>query len=278
MTVFTSTRLCTSNPEVVKLVADYIKTVFRKRPGLNGFSISANDDRRFCECDKCRAIDVWAGARKHENDDFDKLTMETSEVRKDIANQDFPSVSITDRMFLFANQVAELVTQEFPDKLLMMFVYSQYRDPPKRVKLNPNVLPTFCARSWAHVSETVREKDMSLLRGFGAFTEKLGIYDYFVNGANGSIPRGFGRIVSRSLREYYDLGCRYFATQAGFDFASNGFVLLPLHHDAFGIDTKMWKMSLMTIVLQLLDRLRLSCRNISWLLWTVGKKLKLDIN
>ena len=126
-------------------------------------------------------------------------------------------------MLRFANQVAEEVTKEFPDKLLLFLIYSQYRTPPKRVKLHPNVIAQFCTMTWSHVSDDVHHKEVAMLEGLQGFTEKRGIYDYFVNGANGALPRGFARTFHRSLGRYYDAGCRYFATQSGLDFATGGF-------------------------------------------------------
>jgi hypothetical protein len=213
-------QLCTSNPDVVKRIADSIKAQFRARPELDGFSIAPNDGHGFCECEQCREVDAWANAGEHQEDVFDAETAEgTTELDKGRSGKP----ALTDRMLRFANAVAEQVAEEFPDKLLLTLIYSVYRTPPRRVKLHPNVIAQFCTMTWAQVSEPVREKEIEMLAGIQDFTERRGIYDYFVNGVNGSMPRGFARTLHRSVREYYALGCRHFATQAGFDFALGGF-------------------------------------------------------
>jgi hypothetical protein len=119
--------------------------------------------------------------------------------------------------------VAEKVGKRYPDKLLLFLAYSQYRTPPKRMKLHKNIIVQFCVSSYMHGKKSIKEEDMNLLGKFKSCSSRLGIYDYFINGANGTIPRGFSRIVSSSIKEYHKIGCTYFATQAGMDFAQNGF-------------------------------------------------------
>jgi len=207
---------CTSNPEVIKLTADYLIAQFNARPELDGFSFAVNDGHGFCECENCLAIDEWAGAGVHEADELDKVTAD-----------DIPfaskGASLTDRMLKFANDVAERVDKVHPDKLLLILIYSLYRTPPKRVKLHEKVIAQFCTASWAHAKESIHEHDIKTLRGVAEFTGRQGIYDYFINGANGTFPRGIARVAHANQQDFYDCGCRYFATQAGLDFAVNGF-------------------------------------------------------
>ena len=207
---------CTSNPEVVALTADHLIAQFDARPELDGFSLAVNDGFGFCECENCRAIDDWAGAETHEAAALDEATAD-----------DIPFAatgkSLTDRMLLFANQVAERIAKTHPDKLLLVLIYSVYRNPPRRVRLHHNVIAQFATASWSHVNPSVHEREMQTLRGLTEFTGKQGIYDYFINGVNGTLPRGFARVFHQCLRAYYDAGCRYFATQASLDFGTGGF-------------------------------------------------------
>ncbi len=100
-----------------------------------------------------------------------------------------------------------------------MLVYSVYRQsPPRSVRLHPNVIAQFCAMSFPYWRDTrIAAEDRRLLAQLGDAAEQRGIYDYFVNGANGSLLRGFARILCRNLKDYYQLGCRYFgAVRPGF--------------------------------------------------------------
>jgi len=209
---------CTTNPAVIRHTADYIKAQFRARPGLDGFSLAVNDGLGFCECESCKALDAWAGAGQRQDSAFDALTREDGGVPGASPGH----VAITDRMLRFANDVAALVTEEFPNKLLLVLIYSVYRTPPRRVKLAPNVIAQFCTMTWSHAAPALRDRELEVLEALCARTDTRGVYDYFVNGANGSMPRGFARVFWRSAQRYHALGCRYFATQAGLDFALGG--------------------------------------------------------
>ncbi len=210
---------CTSNPDVVELTAKSVMEQFRMRPELDGFSISLNDGSRFCECERCRALDAGGAG----SDGDARLDARTEEHRAPgTAGGNFTPV--TDRMLHFANQVAGRVAVEFPKKLLLFLIYSHYRRPPRRVKLHPNVIAQFCTMTWAHTDPAVHRAEMDTLRQFAPVASRRGIYDYFVNGTNGALPRGFARPLLRSLRAYHEAGCRYFTAQCGLDFASNGFL------------------------------------------------------
>jgi len=207
---------CTSNPEVVALTADYLIAQFDARQDLDGFSLAVNDGFGFCECDDCRAIDDWAGAGTHEDSALDEATADGIPFAA-------PGKSLTDRMLLFANQVAERVEKSYPDKMLLVLIYSVYRNPPRRVRLHRNVIGQFATASWSHVDSALHQRELQTLRGLTGFTDKQGIYDYFINGVNGTLPRGFARVFHRCLRAYHDAGCRYFTTQASLDFGTGGF-------------------------------------------------------
>lgn len=204
-------QLCTSNPSVVELVADYAIALFDREPELDGFSISANDGSGFCECANCRALDgASSGA---EDGAFQEVTADGEDQACRLRNE---------RLAVFANAVAERVAEQHPERLLLLLIYSSHRQPP-RTKLHPNVLAQFCVTTWSHHQSTSREHDLGLISALADRTSHLGFYDYFVNGANGSLPRGFWRTWLASAKQYHALGGRYFATQCGMDFALGGF-------------------------------------------------------
>ena len=93
------TQLCTSNPEVIALVAESIAAIHRVDPSKIWFGIGPNDGGGFCECDACRALDTG---------DWDPFSND---------------ISITDRFLTFANAVAELVHEEYPEIKFGFYVY-----------------------------------------------------------------------------------------------------------------------------------------------------------
>jgi hypothetical protein len=161
-------------------------------------------------------------AATHRTGAFDAVTQEKAGGA--LSGKEPAMVSITDRMFRFANDVAARVASRQPEKLLLFLVYGPYRNPPRSVRLAPNVMAQFCTMTWSHADSRTRSREMANLAAVAEAADELGIYDYFVNGKNGTFPRGFARVMARSLREFHELGCRHFATQAGTDFATNGFV------------------------------------------------------
>ena len=110
---------CVSNLRVAEIMADSIKQFFRNHPDSFAFNLCVNDGRGDCTCEKCRALDA-PGA--------------------DPAN----GIGLCDRYIKFDNKVAELVAQEFPDKLLTFIAYLAMQYPPTTVRLHRMLVPVLC--------------------------------------------------------------------------------------------------------------------------------------
>ncbi|MFP3904029.1 MAG: DUF4838 domain-containing protein, partial [Armatimonadota bacterium] len=54
----TRTQLCTTNPEVIDIVAEKISALFDEYPDLEFFGLGQADGTAFCECDRCTALDT----------------------------------------------------------------------------------------------------------------------------------------------------------------------------------------------------------------------------
>ncbi len=109
------TQLCTSNPDVIKLVAAAIEQYLRAHPDNQWIGIGPNDGGGFCQCERCRALDTG---------DWDPYSGE---------------VSISDRFLTFANAVARLVHEQFPDAKFAYYIYHNYMRPPLKVKPDPSI-------------------------------------------------------------------------------------------------------------------------------------------
>jgi hypothetical protein len=111
-------RLCKSNPALWDEIARVKIEEFRADPELLTASICPNDGgaNQFCVCEACRALDP-AG---------------------------LDSESLSDRVFTFYNEIAIRVARERPDRSLVAYAYSVYRDPPVRMQaLSPNLIIGF---------------------------------------------------------------------------------------------------------------------------------------
>jgi hypothetical protein len=111
-------QLCLSNPDVVQLAVDAAIARFDSRPDQLGYSVSSNDCKGWCCCDKCKAMD-----------------------------SPDPKVAHAWRVLRFANEVAEAVAKKYPDKKLTYVAeYMNLPGPPVGLKAHPMVLPVIVNR------------------------------------------------------------------------------------------------------------------------------------
>ena len=108
-------QLCTSNPEVLRVFCENILAQYRGNPP-DVIPIGPNDGRGFCECDACRALDAG---------DWDPH---------------YNQVSVTDRMIVFFNQVAQRIGKEFPGTKYSFYIYVTHRRPPLKARPDPRLV------------------------------------------------------------------------------------------------------------------------------------------
>ncbi|QHT67266.1 DUF4838 domain-containing protein [Rhodocytophaga rosea] len=104
------TQLCLTNSKVLELTIQNLRKKVAQNPAATYWSVSQNDNRNYCTCDQCRAIDEREGS---------------------------PSGSIIH----FVNQVAE----QFPDKIISTLAYEYGRKAPKHLKPHENVNIMLCS-------------------------------------------------------------------------------------------------------------------------------------
>jgi len=106
-------KLCTTDPGLVRAYGDATIAYFDRNPGATCYSLSPSDSAGYCECKKCSAL--------YETD----------------PNGDR---SVTPAILTFYNDVARLVAEKHPEKLLAGYVYAAYVFPPRKpIPLEPNV-------------------------------------------------------------------------------------------------------------------------------------------
>lgn len=148
-------QLCLSNPDVLKIMKQRVLETIRNDPGHMVYSVSQNDWRNPCQCDKCQKI-----VKKYGNKESGILIW-------------------------FVNQVAEAVEKEFPDKFIGTLAYQYTRSVPENIKPRNNVVIRLCPieACVAHPLEscTHNESFMSDMKGWSAISPHLYIWDYVVN-------------------------------------------------------------------------------------------------
>ncbi len=156
-------QLCTTHPEVIRIATGRVLEYFEKNPQARTFSLSPNDYGRFCECERCRALDRQLGV-----DPF------------------APGGQFTDRLVVFFNQIAEEVAKRYPDKILCFYAYLTHTEPPRKVKPHPMLMPVICHTPWefchahpitANCAPCTRFRQIVL--GWRQMCPRVGIYDYY---------------------------------------------------------------------------------------------------
>lgn len=108
-------QMCYSNKDLQKFVAEQCIDFFESNPDYVGISVGQEDgagaDANWCECASCKAY----------------------------------ASNPTETIMRFANDIAELVAPEYPDKTFMFYAYYDTFDPPStNIKPHPNVMVMFC--------------------------------------------------------------------------------------------------------------------------------------
>jgi hypothetical protein len=118
-----------SNDALARETARRLKEAFRANPGKKALSICLPDGATstWCMCEECRKMDPV-------NAPAGGITVFFPNRRV------VPYVSFTDRTFAYMNRIAELVAEEFPDKLLSCYAYGGYTKPPVKVVPHKNLL------------------------------------------------------------------------------------------------------------------------------------------
>jgi len=125
-------QMCTTNPEVIEYMINYV--LADKKNAIS--TISPSDGGSFCECERCRALDVPG-----------------------LLGYDGKTPQLSDRVFTYANEIARRVHEKDPDKGVGMFAYTFYSQPPVRIeKMEPNLYLSFVHQAMANVDPQVQEE------------------------------------------------------------------------------------------------------------------------
>ena len=146
------TQLCLSNEDVFQTLVAELKKRIEKNPNAKYWSVSQNDNDKYCQCLPCNALNQKYG--------------------------NLPSGS----MVWFVNKVA----REFPDKIISTLAYWYTRAAPSNIVAEPNVNIMLCN------IESTREKPVfdtdpaftSDLQDWGKMSQDILIWDYNIQFAN----------------------------------------------------------------------------------------------
>ena len=172
-------QMCTTNPEVIARMVEYV--LAGKQDIMN---ISPSDGAGFCECDRCRALDVPG-----------------------LLAYDHKTPQLSDRIFTYANEVARRVRERNPAKGCGMFAYTFYNQPPVKIAaLEPNLYLSFVYQSAAQRDpENLREWRESVA-GWQKLGAKLVVREGWGNHYYFDLPFLHERQITENLAEAHRLG------------------------------------------------------------------------
>ena len=117
--VWERAQLCTTNPEVIKVIADEAERYFKLYPMADHLMLSPEDgSRRWCQCDNCSKLDPPQG---------------------------YTPDCMADRLTYMANALRrELDRRGYKDKVLRTMAYAQSARRPFTQKPLPNIFYNYC--------------------------------------------------------------------------------------------------------------------------------------
>ncbi len=173
------TQLCLTNPDVLRIVKDSVKSYFGRHPKSDVISVSQDDNTQYCECDNCKKIDTEEGSQ-----------------------------SAT--MVNFVNDIAV----DFPDKIISTLAYQHTRKPCK-TKPVANVLITLCSiecdRS-APIEQKCSDFASDLI-GWKQLTENIRIWDYTTQFTNFLAPFPNLKTLQPNIQFFRDNNARWIFEQ-----------------------------------------------------------------
>ncbi|MGC9316442.1 MAG: DUF4838 domain-containing protein [Armatimonadota bacterium] len=204
-------QLCTSNPEVIELMAEAVCRKFDEDPTLDILALAPQDGGGFCTCPQCRALD------------------------EDRPEDQQWHAQYSNRLARFNNEVARRVRERHPDRLIKVGAYAMYMRVPEDPDYRPEpnliiqachtyscnnhrVAPPTCERNWEHFTKE--------LNHWAELTDHLFIYEYYNKGAWGGLPYPQTHVIRWDIPYFKDLGVEGFYTQA----AGNRFPIIGLNH------------------------------------------------
>lgn len=197
-------QLCVTAPGLADEFAANVIRALDLSPDAPMVSVSPNDGSAWCECDACLALDrKLCGGR----------TTEQGLARA--------KPFVGDRVFWFANEVADRVALKHPDKKLLVLAYINYAEPPDTIRPRPSVVPFLCHYAPADYSRAIGDPASGANRQFDDLLKRwlkispdLMIYSYVSKSMWWRLPRPVLHTFAADVKYLHGLGVRRYYCQS----------------------------------------------------------------
>jgi len=183
------TQLCLSNPDVLRIVTEGVLAEIEAHPERANVSVSQNDNRKYCQCDACRAVDEREGS---------------------------PMGSL----LAFVNAVADAVAEKHPGVMVGTLSYQYSRKPPRTLRPRPNVQIQLCSIECC-LMHPIDDPDCPLnvefcrdLAEWGKICDQIYIWNYNTNFRNYLLPCPNLRVIEPNIRYFVAHGAKGIFMQA----------------------------------------------------------------
>ncbi len=182
-------KICIGNPDLRQLVVDHVIRTVEAAPELDSISLDPSDGGGWCDhtCELCA-----------------------------------PLGSVSDRVVLLANQVAQALEAKFERTYYIgIYAYNDYSLPPT-IKVHPHVIVSL-ATAFIKGNQTFDD----MLQGWSAQTKYIGIREYYGVAAWGTTMPGRGRAgnvdyLVRTIPKFHASGARFMNAEADAAWGPNG--------------------------------------------------------
>lgn len=197
-------QVCCTHEDVIAMCTDAIRRAMRDQPDATVFSLSQNDNRRHCQCDRCSALEKSEGT------------------------------AMAPVLYL-VNRVAEAVEKEFPEKVVETLAYQWTRKPPRTMRPRRNVVIRLCDIEccFAHpLASACNERNKAFvddLRAWSKACDRLWIWDYTTDYAHYLLPFPNKRVLDDNIRLFAENGVKGVFEQGTYDTPHGEFAALKAY-------------------------------------------------
>ena len=174
---------CLTNEKLAEVTAEECRKLLKKNPTAHYISIQEGDHTRgFCDCEPCKKLVKECGNRE------------------------------SARWVFFANRVAKILKDEFPQTKFLIFAYAASRQPPENIKAEDNVCVQLCAwnnrrgQAYNHPKHQLGNAFLNQIKKWKKICPNILIWDYTYTFGDRLLPAPDLLINIDNFKAFHEIG------------------------------------------------------------------------